>query len=113
MEIHGSSVNYAAIRSSDRTVKQTDAIQNQPKREKQTHSAAYENQVATESQTPEQVETLLEDSGLNSLPNPNHDLFNTPTDNRTLNAIKAYHQQATAPLIEQRAKLVTGIDLYA
>ncbi|MCD2453019.1 hypothetical protein GO003_021800 [Methylicorpusculum oleiharenae] len=113
MEIHGSSVNYAAIRSSDRTVKQTDAVQNQPKKEKQTHTAARENLAPDQSQTPEQVETLLENSGLSSLANPNPDLFNTPTHNRTLNAIKAYHQQATAPLIEQRAKLVSGIDLYA
>ena len=113
MEIHGSSVNYAAIRSSGRTVRQTDAIQNQTKKEKQTHSAAQENRASAESQTPEQVETLLENSGLSSLANPNPDLFNTPTDNKTLNAIKAYHQQATAPLIEQRAQLVSGIDLYA
>jgi LAS superfamily LD-carboxypeptidase LdcB len=112
MEIHGSSVNYAAIRSSDRTVKQTDAVQNQTKKEKQTHTAAQENLARNQSQTPEQVEALLEISGLSSLADPNPDLSNTPTDNRTLNAIKAYHQQASAPLVEQRAKLVSGIDLY-
>jgi|GEM_PF-479119 len=113
MEIHGSSVNYAAIRSSGRTVEQTDAVHNQTKKEKQTHTPAQENLAPNQSQTPEQVEALLDNSGLSSLAEPNSDLFNTPTDNRTLNAIKAYHQQATAPLKEQRAELVSGIDLYA
>ena len=36
-----------------------------------------------------------------------------PTDSRTLRALSAYNQAFNAPLQEQRAQLITGIDAYA
>ena len=36
-----------------------------------------------------------------------------PTDSKTLRALSAYTQQFNAPLQDQRAQLITGIDAYA
>jgi len=36
-----------------------------------------------------------------------------PTDSRTLRALSAYNQAFNAPLQDQRAQLITGIDAYA
>ncbi len=36
-----------------------------------------------------------------------------PTDSRTLRALSAYHQAFNAPMQDQRAQLITGIDTYA
>ena len=110
MEIHGSSINYSALRPSPQTAGKVHAVPKQPDND----STAYEQRqtpTQAKSETPVEVEKKLAVAGLSqfsSVP----EKTNQSLDIRKLNAINAYTDQSNLPLLEQRAQLLVGIDLY-
>lgn len=105
MEIHGSSLNFSALRTEPQKVerKTGDAF----KRHEQRSGTSEQRQ---QSETPAAIEKKLSQTGLTPLPHLS--AAGTAADLRKLNAINAYVSQSNQPLLEQRAQRVAGIDLY-
>lgn len=110
MEIHGSSLNFSALKPSSQTAGKFDVV---PKQSKNNSTAAEQQRKSSEaiSETPADVEKILANAGLPQTATAFEKTSQTP-DIRRLNAINAYMAQSNQPLLEQRAQLLVGIDLY-
>lgn len=106
MKIHSSSLNFSPI-GFNRKISRNDNAQN-----KNTNDLLVEkdakNKLSNPISSPEKIEKTLNELDLTHSNN-----IIKPTDSRTLRALSAYNQEFNAPLQEQRAQLLTGIDAYA
>jgi hypothetical protein len=77
-------------------------------------SAVKASQTKKPNQTssPEEIKKALGNISL-SINSSSQDNIIKPTNARTSRALSAYTQEFNAPLQEQRAQLITGIDAYA
>ena len=110
MEIHGSSLNISILRPSPQTAGKFDVDL------KQRHNVSTavnpgRNVSQRVNGTSAAIGKTFDYAGLTqfatTLENNNQSL-----DFRKLNAINAYISQSTMPLLEQRAQMLAGIDLY-
>ncbi|PKM10113.1 MAG: hypothetical protein CVV13_14305 [Gammaproteobacteria bacterium HGW-Gammaproteobacteria-3] len=109
MEIHGSSLNFSALRTSPQIAGKPVAVSKPSQDGNQ--DARQQQSFAPSGQAPDEVEKILADAGLpRFLTAP--ETINPPVDIRRLNAINAYANQSRQPLLEQRGRLVSGIDLF-
>lgn len=109
MEIHRSSLNFSALKPSSQSAGKFDVVPKQPKND----STVSKQQKPLEaiSETADDVEKKLAHAGLSQFATV-LEKTNQPLDIRKLNAINAYTTQSHQPLLEQRAQLLVGIDLY-
>jgi hypothetical protein len=106
MKIHSSSLTLSQIGSNQTASKNNGLPNNELSVTKDAPNKAY-NQPST----PEEIKNTLANTNLNNSYTSNNII--KPTDSRTLRAISAYNKEANAPLQDQRAQLITGIDAYA
>lgn len=109
MEIHGSSINFSALRLGSQTAGKRDAAPKPIDTE-----SSYEQRHSPSqgiSETPAQVEAKLAVAGLSQLSSTT-ETTNHILDSRKLHAIDAYIRHNDLPLLEQRDQLLVGIDSY-
>ncbi len=110
MRIHSSSLTFKPI-DLNQKVGRNNSAQN---KDKNGLSVAQDEQNKKSNQTssPEEIKKALNNvnSGIDS---SGQDNIIKPTNARTLRALSAYTQEFNAPLQDQRAQLITGIDAYA
>ncbi len=111
MEIHVTSLNTSALKLNPQIAGQQDTVQNQPENKRANSDKPLQNS-ATATQTPEEVEQLLDDAGLSDIAMFNTDRTEDPINTRLLNAVNAYTTTLNQPMQDQRAQLVAGIDFY-
>ena len=110
MEIHGSSLNFSTLKPSSQTAGKFDVVPKQSKNDSTVSKQQQKNSEAI-SETPYGVEKILANAGLSRFATA-LEKTNQPLDIRRLHAINAYTSQSHQPLLEQRAQLLVGIDLY-
>lgn len=103
MRVHNSSLTFSPI-----------GLNQKPGR----NNSAKNNEASTAQDAPKINQPSSTDTIKNALDTTNlainftHNIIK-PTDSRTLRALSAYNQQVNAPLQDQRAQLISGIDIYA
>src|ERR1035437_9400588 len=105
MRVHNSSLTFSPI-GLNQKVGRNNSAQNKDKNEPSTAKDAQNNKLNQPS-SPEEIKQKLDNTNLSI------DLTSNiikPTDSRTLRALSAYNQEFNAPLQDQRAQLITGID---
>ncbi len=105
MKIHSSSLNLSPLGFNPKVGKNNNA-QNKDQNQLLVEQEA-QNKKANKLSSPEEIEKTINDLDLT-----NQNNIIKPTDSRTLRALSAYNQEFNAPLQEQRAQLLTGIDAY-
>ncbi|GAB4263892.1 MAG: hypothetical protein Kow0065_14640 [Methylomicrobium sp.] len=111
MEIHVTSLNYSALRVNPSQEGRRDNVQNRSDLDRSASETSRPRR-DTDSQSPEQVEKLLDDAGLKQLTAFDAERAGSSLDRRTLKAVNAYNDTFNQPLIDQRSELIAGIDLY-
>ncbi|MGZ8158112.1 MAG: hypothetical protein ACXWT4_04805 [Methylobacter sp.] len=108
MRIHSSSLNFSPLGPNPK-VGRNNSAQNKDENEfPVAKNAPNKNQPSS----PEEIKKALDNVGL-AIDLSGQDNIIKPTDSRTLRALSAYTQEFNAPLQDQRAQLITGIDAYA
>lgn len=107
MRIHSSSLNFSPINLSQKIGKNNNAQNNDEHERSVAKDAPNKSQPSSQ----EEIKKTLDNVGL-VLDLSGQDNIIKPTDLRTLRALSAYTQQFNAPMQDQRAQLITGIDAY-
>lgn len=110
MRIHNSSLTFTPI-SLNQKVGRSDSAQNKDKNELPVEKDAQNKKINKPSSPEEIKKTLVNVSSVIDL--SDQDNIIKPTNSRALRALSAYTQEFNAPLQDQRAQLITGIDAYA
>lgn len=105
MKIHSSSLNFSPLGFNPKVGRNNNA-QNKDENQRLVEQEA-QNKKANKLSSPEEIEKTINDLDLT-----NQNNIIKPTDSRTLRALSAYNQEFNAPLQQQRAQLLTGIDAY-
>lgn len=108
MKIHHSSLTFTPIGITQKVGRNNSALnkdQNEPSIAKDA-----QDKKLNQPSSPEEIKQKLDNAKLVDFTSKN---FIKPTDSRTLRALSAYNQEFNAPLQDQRAQLITGIDTYA
>ncbi|HEY8219629.1 MAG TPA: hypothetical protein VIF86_05965 [Methylobacter sp.] len=110
MRIHSSSLTFSPIKF-NQNVGKNNSAQNKDENELSVTKDAQSKKI-NQSSLSEEIKKTRNDVGLTiDLTGQNNII--KPTDSRTLRALSAYNQAFNAPLQEQRAQLISGIDAYA
>jgi hypothetical protein len=109
MRIHSSSLTFSPIGRNQQVGKDNSA-QNKDQNEPYVTKDA-QNKASNPISTPEEIKKTLGDIRLSVDSMRQNNI--QPINSRTLRALSAYTQEFNAPLQEQRAQLLTGIDAYA
>lgn len=112
MEIHGSSLNFSALRPSSPTLGKLDAANHHSTKHEATRVEDRQKSSETvDETTPASVEQILANARV--VPSVTElEKNNLPLDVRKRNAINAYTSQSNQPLAESRSQRLAGIDLY-
>lgn len=110
MRIHNSSLVFQPI-SLNQKVGRNNSAQNKDKNELSV-SIDEQNKKSNQASSPEEIKKTLDNVSL-AIDSSSQDNIIKPTNSRTLRALSAYTQEFNAPLQDQRAQLITGIDAYA
>jgi hypothetical protein len=108
MRIHSSSLTFSPINLNQK-VGRNNSAQNNDEHER---SVAKDAPNKSQPSSPEEIKKTLDNVGL-AIDLSDQDNIIKPTNSRTLRALSAYTQQFNAPMQDQRAQLLTGIDAYA
>jgi hypothetical protein len=108
MRIHSSSLTFSPINLNQKVGRNNNA-QNKDEHELPVAKDAQNN---NQSSSPEEIKKTLDNVGL-AIDLSSQDNIIRPLNSRTLRALSAYTQEFNAPLQDQRAQLITGIDAYA
>ncbi|TAK61143.1 hypothetical protein [Methylobacter sp.] len=108
MRIHSSSLTFSPLNLNQKVGKNGSA-QNKDEHEL---SIAKDAQNKKQPSSPEEIKKTLDNVGL-AIDLSSQDNIIKPTNSRTLRALSAYTQEFNAPLQDQRAQLIIGIDAYA
>ncbi len=103
MKIHNSSLTLTPVRPSQTPGRDSNVSNNESSVAKET-----QNKKVNQPSSPEEIKKASLSIDLTG-----QDNIIKPTDSKTLRALSAYTQQFNAPLQDQRAQLITGIDAYA
>ncbi|MGZ4969516.1 MAG: hypothetical protein ACXV8O_13810 [Methylobacter sp.] len=110
MRIHNSSLTFSPIGQNQKVGRNTGA-QNKNEDEQPIAKDA-QNKKINELSATDNIKKAL-DNVSSTIDLSGEDNIIKPTDSRTLRALSAYNQAFNAPLLDQRAQLITGIDAYA
>jgi len=110
MRIHSSSLTFSPI-NLNQNVGKNNSAQNKDENELSV-AKDTQNKKFNQPSSPEEIKKTLDNVGL-AIDLSNQDNIIKPTNSRTLRALSAYTQEFNAPLQDQRAQLITGIDAYA
>ncbi|MGZ4956419.1 MAG: hypothetical protein ACXV8Q_15035 [Methylobacter sp.] len=110
MKIHSSSLTFSPI-AHNQKVGRNNGAQNKNENEQPIAKDAQNKKINPPS-SPEVAKKALDNINL-TIDSSGQDNIIKPTDSRTLRALSAYNQAFNAPLQDQRAQLITGIDAYA
>ncbi len=110
MRIHSSSLAFSPI-NFNQNVGKNNSAQNKDENELSVAKDA-QNKKFNQPSSPEEIKKTLDNVGL-AIDLSSQDNIIKPTNSRTLRALSAYTQEFNAPLQDQRAQLITGIDAYA
>jgi hypothetical protein len=108
MKIHHSSLAFTPL-SINQKVSRNNSEQNKAQNRPSIATGAQDKK-PNQPSSPEEIKQKLDNANLVDFTDKN---FIKPTDSRTLRALSAYNQEFNAPLQDQRAQLITGIDTYA
>lgn len=108
MRIHSSSLTFSPINLNQKVGRNNNA-QNKDEREL---FVGQDAQNKNQPSSPEEIKKTLDNVGL-AIDLSSQDNIIRPINSRTLRALSAYTQEFNAPLQDQRAQLITGIDAYA
>jgi len=106
MRVHNSSLTFSPI-GHNQKVGRNNGAQNKDENESSIAKNA-QNKKTNQPSSPEEIKNVSLAIDLSG-----QDNIIKPTDSRTLRALSAYNQAFNAPLQDQRAQLITGIDAYA
>ncbi|MGR9013726.1 MAG: hypothetical protein ACU83U_08790 [Gammaproteobacteria bacterium] len=109
MKIHSSSLNSAI--SLNQKVGKNNGVQDNDENKLSVAKDAPEKKVNQPS-TPDEIKKTLDNVSLSADLTSKNNIIQ-PTDSRIQRALSAYNQEFNAPLQDQRAQLITGIDAYA
>ncbi|WP_432746207.1 hypothetical protein ABXJ76_09055 [Methylobacter sp. G7] len=109
MKIHSSSLNSTV--GLNRKIGEHNGVQYNAENKLSVAKDAPDKKVNQPS-TPEEIKKTLDNVGLSIDLTSQHNFIKL-TDLRTQRALSAYNQEFNAPLRDQRAQLITGIDAYA
>ncbi|MGZ8241495.1 MAG: hypothetical protein ACXWTK_08245 [Methylobacter sp.] len=110
MRIHSSSLTFSPINLNQKVGRNNSA---QVKDENELSVAKdAQNKKINQPSSSEEIKKTRNDISL-TIDLSGQDNIIKPTDSRTLRALSAYNQAFNAPLQDQRAQLITGIDAYA
>ncbi len=107
MKIHSSSLTFSPI-SLNQKVGRNNSAQNKDQNE----LPDTLNKKTNKPSSSEEIKKAL-DNVSSAIDLSDQDNLIKPTNSRTLRALSAYTQEFNAPLQDQRAQLITGIDAYA
>ncbi|MFI3155663.1 MAG: hypothetical protein QX199_05860 [Methylococcaceae bacterium] len=107
MKIHSSSLTFSPI-GLNQKIGRNDSAQNKDPNE----LSDTQNKKTNKPSSPEEIKKAL-DNVSSAIDLSDQDNLIKPTNSRTLRALSAYTQEFNAPLQDQRAQLITGIDAYA
>lgn len=107
MRIHSSSLTFSPLGPNHKAGRNVGAQNNGLSVEKDAQSKKLNQPSSTE-----EIKKTLDNVSL-GIDLSGQDNIIKPTDSRTLRALSAYTQEFNAPLQDQRAQLITGIDAYA
>lgn len=110
MRVHSSSLNFSPINFGQK-LGQHDSAQNKNNDELSIAKDA-QNKSTSQPSSPEEIKKALDSTGL-SIDSSGQNNIIRPADTQTLRALSAYSHAFNAPQQEQRAQLVSGIDVYA
>ncbi|MDO9268742.1 MAG: hypothetical protein Q7T96_06475 [Methylobacter sp.] len=110
MRVHNSSLTFSPI-GLNQKVGRNNSAQNKDENELSVAKDA-QNKKFNQPSSPEEIKKTLDNVSL-AIDLSGQDNIIKPTDSRTLRALSAYNQAFNAPLQDQRAQLITGIDAYA
>ena len=110
MKIHSSSLTFSPI-ALNQKVGRNDNAKNKDQNELSVAKDA-QNKKTNQPSSPEEIKKTLNNVSL-AVDLSSQDNIIKPLDSRTLRALSAYNQAFNAPLQDQRAQLITGIDAYA
>lgn len=110
MRIHSSSLTFSPINHNQK-IGRNNSAQNKDENELSVAKDA-QNKKFNQSSISEEIKKTRNDISL-AIDLSGQDNIIKPTDSRTLRALSAYNQAFNAPLHDQRAQLITGIDAYA
>lgn len=106
MRVHNSSLTFSPI-GHNQKVGRNNGAQNKDEN-KASIAKDAQNKKTSQPSSPEEIKNVSLTIDLSG-----QDNIIKPTDSRTLKALSAYNQAFNAPLQDQRAQLITGIDAYA
>jgi hypothetical protein len=106
MRIHNSSLTFSPIGLNPKVGKSKGA------QNKSEQPIANDAQNKKQLSSPEETKKALDNINL-TIDSSGQDNIIKPTDSRTLRALSAYNHAFNAPMQDQRAQLITGIDAYA
>ena len=106
MQIHNSSLTFSPVGFNQKVGKNNSAQNDGLPVVKDA-----QNEAPSQPSSSEEIKNALQNNNLTIVSTAQN--LNKPTDSRTLRALSAYNKQFNAPLQEQRAQLITGIDAYA
>ncbi|MBL6986441.1 MAG: hypothetical protein ISR72_05225 [Methylobacter sp.] len=109
MKIHSSSLSSTI--SLNQKVGKNNGVQNNDEKKLSVAKDAPDKKVNQPS-TPDEIKKTLDNVGLSADLTSKNNIIQ-PTDSRIQRALSAYNQEFNAPLQDQRAQLITGIDAYA
>lgn len=109
MRIHSSSLTFSPLGPNPK-VGRNNSAQNKDENELPVAKDAQNKNPYPSS--PEEIKKTLDNVSL-AIDLSGQDNIIKPTDSRALRALSAYTQEFNAPLQDQRAQLITGIDAYA
>ncbi|HEY8034233.1 MAG TPA: hypothetical protein VIF37_01420 [Methylobacter sp.] len=110
MRIHSSSLTFSPINLNQKVGGNNNAQNNDEHNHKL--SVAKDAPNKKQPSSPEEIKKTLDNVGL-TVDLSGQDNIIKSTNTRTLRALSAYTQEFNAPLQDQRAQLITGIDAYA
>jgi len=110
MRVHNSSLTFSPI-SLNQKVGRNQRAQNKDENELFVAKDASDKKVNQPS-TPEEIKKTLDNVGLSIDLTSQNNIIKL-TNSRIQRALSAYNQEFNAPLQDQRAQLITGIDAYA
>jgi len=111
MRVHNSSLTFSPIGHVQKAGRH-DSAQNKDDNELSSATKDTQNKKSNQPSSPEEIKKTLANIG-SAIDLSGQDNIIKPTDTRTLRALSAYNQAFNAPLQDQRAQLITGIDAYA
>lgn len=108
MRIHSSSLTFSPINLNQKI----GGYNNAQNKDEHELPVAKDAQNKKQPSSPEEIKKTLDNVSL-AIDLSGQDNLIQPINSRTLRALSAYTQEFNAPLQDQRAQLITGIDAYA